>query len=795
MGNPSNSNDRNIRRVPGSYRMTITGSGKQCWSGERSVVVTGIKRYRGGMRVAIKILTLDGLYDSKLVDLLGSLLKTIPEVSNAHYDSLSQKLTLDISEQNSAQTVNEVAELIRMTFPDVTVKRIDVGADTPPQDKSKSGPYIIPEDERLPIFEEEMTEKKRDVSMSGADIHVALSLGGLVLAIIMQIFSPLFSFGSLTRDILDCLAYLFSAISLLQLGTAKGNGEFRIFSALAIIASGALLVTGERVTAILSLLICQIGMTAVAALASRLDHEVEGAPGSLPETVEWFHDDRSEEVPMRTILPGEQIIVKERMAIPVDGVVRNGNSYLNRVLLTGQKEPQPIGPGDKVSCGEINLRGNLYIEVSALPEKSAIHKVWQLLFSGLGESVVIPKSWSLMLFGGILLLTAFLGFWQLRLLPLFEWVEPLALLLLTAAPCGIYASVRAVRISAMVSALRKGMILSGSPALRSLAEINTVVTGYTGVLTEGGVQVAEVLPAEGYNQEEILRLAASAESESAHPIGMAIRAAYHSNFEEPLPVDRIALCEDIEGRGVRAMVEERITIVGSERMMAESGISVPDNSAGQFLVYVASRGELIGMILLTETQKASTPQMVPALKAAGVGKTVLLTGVDNAVARVAADGMGFDEVLADCNMEAKGKSMLYLVERAKAQKANLLYVGDGSDVQLFSHSCGKVLLGMGAVNSMDSMLGIADAILPSGEPEKVASLLRLCKNTRNLLMGCFLFGAVAKILLLLGVAFLGLPLYAVVLVDVAIPLTIWLTAYFSHRDEKLPRAVEPKPAE
>lgn len=326
-----------------------------------------------------------------------------------------------------------------------------------------------------------------------------------------------------------------------------------------------------------------------------------------------------------------------------------------------------------------------------------------------------------------------------------------------------------IRRLLLLRGFRRGIYFNGERSAENFVQTDTILTGYRGVFTQGNYVFRALEPAESSSESELLRTAALAELKSTHPIAQVIVDQYNMvSGDSPLPEESINLFELTAG-GVRTMIDRKITFAGSELLMEEIGVEVPPNQTGGVCVYVSVQGEYIGRIVLDEPAKPGIEGFIPSIREAGEFRTMLMSSEDGAAVQNMAERLGFDAAFSGQTADSKKKVVENLIAQSALNGKVMVYMGEGSDSALFTSGCVRVLLGG---EQMDTYLGIADAVIPSGDPVKLGQTIRLSREMSRLSILSVFCGYAVK-LILLGVSFfLSLPLWTAALADVLPPVVI-----------------------
>ncbi len=343
-----------------------------------------------------------------------------------------------------------------------------------------------------------------------------------------------------------------------------------------------------------------------------------------------------------TVLPGERI--------PIDGVILTGTSTLNTSALTGESLPRSAVPGDAVISGCVNLDGVLVIQTTKLYEDSTVARILELTensamkkaraerfitrFAHYYTPIVCISALVLAILPPVIRLAmGFSGEWG-------TWIYRALTFLVISCPCALVISIPLTFFGGIGGASRHGILVKGANDLETLAGTRCMVFDKTGTLTQGVFSVTEVHPAEGWDKEQVLRLAALAEQFSNHPISRSIQAA----CTDDLTGVEVTDVQERGGHGITAQADGHTIAAGNQRLMDALNIAVPsDLNLNGTTVLVACDGVYVGVILVADQVKAGAKEALAKLKAVGVGKTVMLTGDGDAPAAAVAKELGVDE--------------------------------------------------------------------------------------------------------------------------------------------------------
>ena len=487
-----------------------------------------------------------------------------------------------------------------------------------------------------------------------------------------------------------------------------------------------------------------------------------------PDTAHVERNGQLETVRPEEVKPGEIILIQPGEKVPMDGVVLEGHSSLDTVALTGESVPRSIHEGDEILSGCVNQSGVLRVKTTKAFGESTAAKILELV-----ENAAESKSRSesfitrfAKVYTPIVVVLAvlvavipslFTGAWA-------TWIYRALLFLVVSCPCALVISVPLTFFGGLGGASKKGLLIKGSNFMDKLSKVQTVVFDKTGTLTEGVFEVTAVHPEE-IDQQELLHLAAHVERHSIHPIAMALRNAY-PNEADDCSVEGI---EETAGQGIVATVNGRKVAVGNSKLMESLGAAWRPCHHQGTLIHVAIDGVYAGHIVISDRIKADAAEGIAALKAAGVSRTVMLTGDQESVAAAVASALKVDEYHAQLLPADK----VTQVERLLPQ-GTLAFVGDGiNDAPVLTRA--DIGIAMGALGS-DAAIEAADVVLMDDKPSKIATAVRIARRTIGIARQNIIFAIGIKVLVLV-LATLGLAtLWMAVFADVGVTVLAVLNA-------------------
>ena len=490
-------------------------------------------------------------------------------------------------------------------------------------------------------------------------------------------------------------------------------------------------------------------------------------------------DGKLEQVDPDDVEVGTVIVVQPGERVPIDGVIVEGTSALNTAALTGESLPRDVQSGDEVISGCVNMTGLLKVRTTKEFGESTVSKILDLVenssmkkartenfitrFARVYTPAVCYSALALAILPPVVLLLmgqpARFG----------DWIYRALTFLVIACPCALVISIPLSFFGGIGGASACGILVKGSTYLEELARTGVVVFDKTGTLTQGTFKVVGVHPENGVAEAELVEAAALAESWSKHPISLSIKNAYGKEID----ANRVTDVQELGGHGVTAKVDGRTVAAGNARLMAKLNLSAPEVTEPGTIVHVAIEGKYAGYLLIADVVKPHSAQAIKGLKAAGVRKTVMLTGDAEPVAKAVASDLGLDEYHAGLLPGDKVDQIEKLLA-AKGPKENLAFVGDGiNDAPVLSRA--DIGIAMGALGS-DAAIEAADIVLMDDDPAKIALAMSIARRTLRIVYENIVFALAIKFAcLVLGA--LGLAsMWTAIFADVGVMVLAVLNA-------------------
>ena len=529
---------------------------------------------------------------------------------------------------------------------------------------------------------------------------------------------------------------------------------------------------GEYPEAVFVMLFYQVGELFQSYAVGKSRKSIASLMDIRPDYANVERDGKLLQVDPEEVAVGDTITVKAGEKIPLDGLVLEGSSLVNTSALTGESVPRQVRPGDSVISGCVNQNGLLRVQVTKAFGESTVQKILDLVENASSKKAKAENFITkfaryytpVVVFCALALAVVpplFVGDWT-------GWVQKALIFLVVSCPCALVISVPLSFFGGIGGASRQGILVKGGNYLEVLADTELVVFDKTGTLTKGVFQVTAIHP-EGVSQQELLELAALAESYSDHPISRSLKEAWG----KALDTARVGQVEELSGRGVRAQVDGKEVWAGNGKLMEEIGLAYRPSGQVGTVVHVAAEGRYLGYILIADEVKPDAKEAIAALKAQGVKKTVLLTGDAKDVGEAVAQELGLDEAYTQLLPGDKVERVEALLQET-SPKGKLAFVGDGiNDAPVLSRA--DIGIAMGALGS-DAAIEAADLVLMDDKPSKIAKAMEISKRTLRIVRQNIVFALAVKLLVLLLTPFGLANMWEAVFADVGVMVLAILNA-------------------
>lgn len=520
--------------------------------------------------------------------------------------------------------------------------------------------------------------------------------------------------------------------------------------------------------AVAVMLFYEIGETIQGYAVNKTRSSISSLMDIRAEYANLIMNGKEEKVSPETVKVEDVILVKPGEKVPLDGVVIEGESFIDTSALTGESVPRKIVPNDEILSGGINTSGLLKVKVTKKFGESTVSRILEMVenaaskkadtekfitkFAKVYTPIVVVLAILIAVIPSIFIKDALFSTWLYRSL----------VFLVVSCPCALVVSVPLGFFAGIGGASKKGVLVKGSNYLELLKDLETVVFDKTGTLTEGVFSVTEI-NTNGIDKEKLIEVAAMAESFSNHPIAISIIKEYGKEIDKEV----IKEYKEISGHGIKAVINNEEVLVGNSKLMNEFNILYNEVDSIGTVVYCAINGEFKGSIVISDKIKENAVEALINLKKAGVKKTVMLTGDNKKTAYKVGEKINIDEVHSELLPLDKVKEVEELLKRSN-KNGKLAFVGDGvNDAPVLARA--DIGIAMGGIGS-DAAIEAADIVLMKDDINALVDAINVSKKTNKILWQNIVFALGIKILVMVLGTFGIANMWTAVFADVGVTI-------------------------
>lgn len=613
-----------------------------------------------------------------------------------------------------------------------------------------------------------------------------LSVKALIVAAVLYVLGmisehlPLGNFGlneticEAIPMILWCIAYIIAGKGII-IGAIKNimHGEFMDELFLMAVSSIGAIILGKFEEATAIMVLYQVGEKFEDFAVDKSRDSIEEISKLRPDHATLKVGEETKEVSPDEVETDSIIIVKPGDRIPIDGIITDGDSFVDTSALTGESIPRHVTIGDEVLSGSINQQGVLEIRTTKHAGESALSRILELVenatenktkseqfvsrFAKVYTPIVVYAAMAL-----VIIPSVFIGFtkgdwtwasnWSI-------WFYRALMFLVVSCPCALVISIPLAFCGGITACARKGILIKGSIYLEALAKTKTAVFDKTGTLTKGNFVVTHIHSTDdSITETELLALATHTEMFSTHPISASLKAAHHDKCCDEVKLENV---EEITSKGIKAIVNGKEVLAGNTRLMDQFNIEYNECAEHQdgTVIHVACNGKYAGHIVISDEIKEDSQETVEALKKIGIENVVMLTGDNERAAHTVAAKLGLHKTYSQLLSADKLAKVEELIKDLK--KGTLIFVGDGvNDAPVLARADAGIA--MGAMGS-DAAVEAADIIIMEDKPSKIIDGIKYSRRALNIvyqnIIGSISIKTIILILSALGISNMWLAVF------------------------------------
>lgn len=634
-------------------------------------------------------------------------------VKNCNLNFTNKKLSFEVDEDKRDLAFNEVKKIVDIVEPSVKVKLINDNQNH----------------EHEHNHEEEFSKRK-----------IAINL----FAIALFLFAIFLKEEKMVKNILFIASYIIVGFDVVF--SAFRNiirGQWFDENFLMTIATIGAFGIGEFPEACAVMIFYKIGEYFQAKAVGSSRKSIKNLLNIKPEFARVLKNNIEKEISPNLVKIEDIILVKAGEKIPLDGVIVDGNAFVDESMLTGESVLKSKKLNDNVLSGSINKDGLLKIKVEKEFSESTVSKILELVENASAKKAPAEKfitkfaKYYTPIVVGIAIIVAVI-------MPIatqsdFQtWLYRSLIFLVISCPCALVVSIPLSFFSAIGNASSKGILIKGSSYLESLNEVKAIVFDKTGTLTKGVFEVEKIIPVEKISEDELLKIAAEVESKSNHPIAKSIQKKYSKDISN---IDFTSY-QEIEGMGIRANFKLQDILIGNDKLMEKFNVEYQKYNGDGTILYIAKNKHFKGSIIINDKIKKDSFEAIQKLNKININ-TYMLTGDNQKSANFVGESLNMTKVFG--NLLPQNKVEIF--EKIKNEiNGKIAFVGDGiNDAPVLARA--DVGFSMGALGS-DAAIEASDVVLMTDEPSKIFTSIEIAKKTRKIVIQNIVFALGIKILVM-----------------------------------------------
>lgn len=591
----------------------------------------------------------------------------------------------------------------------------------------------------------------------------------IIIAFIFFIIAIAIPFQNICiNNVLFLISYLIVGLNILKKAFRNiFRGKVFDENFLMTVATLGAFAIGEFSEAVAVMLFYQVGELFQSFAVDKSRKSISSLMNIRPDYANILKNNKEEKVNPEDVKIGDIIIVKPGEKVPLDGIVIEGKSSIDTKALTGESVPRSVKKDDEILSGCINLNGVIKLKVCKEFGESTVSKILNLVenaSSRKSKSENFITKFAKYYTPVVVIIAVFIAFLPplvVKEASFIDWIYRALSFLVVSCPCALVISIPLSFFGGIGGASKMGILIKGSNYLEALANTEIVVFDKTGTLTEGVFEVQKINPI-GISEDELLKIAVHSENYSNHPISKSLKKAYSKEIDKNI----ISKTEELSGRGIAAIVDDKDILIGNEKLMNENNINFSVCKDVGTILYVAINKEYAGYILISDKIKKDSKKTISNLKDRKI-KTIMLTGDKKEVGESVSSSLNMDGVYTELLPDGKVEKVEDLIKQ-KSEKGKLAFVGDGiNDAPVLALAdIGIAMGGLGA----DSAIEAADIVIMTDEPSKISNAINLSKKNMRIVKENIIFAISVKILVLLLSALGISTMWEAVFADVGVAI-------------------------
>ncbi len=603
--------------------------------------------------------------------------------------------------------------------------------------------------------------------------NIALEIAKLVIALIIFVIAIVKIVPEKLTIWLYIIAYLLSGYGVL-LKSIKNifRGEIFDENFLMSVATIGAFAINEPVEAVAVMVFYNIGELFQDIATNKSKKSIISLMNIKPKIANLKQENEIKVVSPEDLKIGDIIVVKPGEKVPVDGVIINGETFINTSALTGESVPRKVGLDNEVLAGSINENNVIELKVTKEFKDTAISEIIELVKNSnknKSKTELFITKFAKIYTPIVVLLAVFLAFVP----PIFvgfenlnEWVRRALVFLVTSCPCALVLSIPLGYFAGIGKAGKEGVLVKGSTYLDLITKANSIVLDKTGTITKGNFDVTKVILAEEIEENELLETAGIAESMSNHPIAKSII----NKINKKIDTKEISEYSEIAGMGIKVKYKEDEILAGNSKLLESENVKYyPCNEVGA-IVYVAKNKRYLGAIVISDVIKEDSKEAIENIRKNGIKNVYMLTGDNKETAENVAKNVSIENVFSNLLPNEKQEKM----KEIKEKNGITIAVGDGiNDAPILALA--DIGISIGNTGS-DLAIETSDMVIMDGKLSSLNKLIKTSKRTRRIVMQNIYFAIGVKVLVLILGAIGISTMWEAVFADVGVTFITVLNA-------------------
>ncbi|MCH9630975.1 MAG: Cadmium-transporting ATPase [Chlamydiia bacterium] len=628
--------------------------------------------------------------------------------------------------------------------------------------------------------------------LCGIFIILGLITGEVVFKRVMHLFSKEELKSGTFLPYVSVMFYTFAIIC--GLWHVAGKAFFSVkklradMNLLMMVASIGAMIIGQWFEGASVVFLFSVSLLLEQASVKRARNAVATLMDLTPDVAHLVSDKGTVDVKLADLKVGDTVLVKASEKIPIDAVITKGSSAINQAPITGESMPVEKKENDEVFAGTINEESSLECKVTKLSFDTTLAKMIYMIEHAQSKRAKSEKTiekFAALYTPVMIALAIIIGIGPPLIFDAkwIEWVYRGLVVLVIACPCALVISTPVCLISGLTSAARQGVLIKGGIFLEIAKDLKAIAFDKTGTLTYGKPSIQKMVPLNGTKEDELLKIAASLEKGSTHPLGKAI---VEKAAERNIEADVASSVKLIQGKGIEGIVGDQAYWMGSHRFMHEKGQETEEihktaeelEDAGHTVIAIGNAEKIIGLVSIADEPREGMAALMDEIRVSGIKKTIMLTGDNTKCAKEIAQKTKVDEFFSELLPEDKLKAIGSL----KAKYGLCAMIGDGvNDAPAMATA--DLGIAMGAIGT-DAAIETADIALMQDDLSKVPWLIRHSKRTMKILYQNIIFALAVKVIFL-ALAIVGIAgLWMAIAADTGASLLVVFNALRLLHKEK-----------